>query len=250
MITSKIADMLMPLISGLDATPSKVFTLALNVFVALAQDGVTENIGLDFNAATPKHVLYNDLLTIFTTPVPSPTLSIEHLLDLKVMDFVINFLTRPSDTALYFDLSNQHKQMGSIILHRMTLHKEVCKTMNMLPVMQYLAYNIQHMFTYFMEGHYGHNSKEKLIFFASIQGSCRGLAQIAKYSPNGDRMVMSTIGEFNIYKEIEELLGFPSVNADDSFIPKIECADAAARLVGSIARVPISEHHSEADKER
>eukprot|EP00520_Triparma_pacifica_P017703 CAMPEP_0118632080 /NCGR_PEP_ID=MMETSP0785-20121206/248_1 /TAXON_ID=91992 /ORGANISM="Bolidomonas pacifica, Strain CCMP 1866" /LENGTH=1362 /DNA_ID=CAMNT_0006522815 /DNA_START=272 /DNA_END=4358 /DNA_ORIENTATION=- len=249
MVTSKIADMLMPLISGQDATPSKVFTLALNVFVALAQDGVTENVGLDLNGPPPKQVLYDDLLRIFTTPGSSPTVSIEHLLDLKVMNFVINFLVRPENTALYFNLTNQHKQMGAIILHRIFLHKECCRTMPVGPAMQYLAYNIQHMFTFFMEGHFGHTTKEKLIFFGSIQGSCRGLAQIAKYSPDGDMLVMRKIGDMNIYKEIEELLSFPSVRMDDSYVPKIECSDAAARLVGSIARVPVSERNPEADKE-
>ena len=249
MITSKIVLMLMPLVSGQGATASKTFTVAMNVLVGLCQDGVTENIGLALGGPPPRHALYNDLMAIVSAEGDSPTISVEHLLNLKVMKFVVNFLVRSEDTSLFFDLSNQHKQMGAFILHRIFLHKTCCQTMQIRPVLEYFAYTLQTTFTLFMEGHFGHSAREKLLFFGSIQGACRGMAQIATHAEKGGEQVMNVISTFNIYKELEELLGFPDVKLDDSYAPKIECADAAARLIGSISRMPISEGHPESDKE-
>ena len=234
MLTSKVCDMLMPLISGAEATNSKIFTLALTSFVALAQDGSQRNVSFDLGATPPKNYLYNDLLALLTSGGASPSVSIEHLLDMKVMKFVVNFLVRPENTALFFDLSNQHKQMGAVVLHRIFLHKECCRKLSLQPVLDYFAFSVQTMFTSMIEHRYGHDEAERLLFFSSLQGACRGMAQIANISEGGTELVMETISHQNIYKEIEELLRFPSVKLDDTYGPKIECADAAATLVASI----------------
>ena len=249
MLTTRVCDMLMPLISGADATNSKIFTLALSSFVALAQDGSKPNVSFDLGPTPPKNHLYNDLLALLTTDGASPLVSIEHLLDMKVMKFVVNFLVRPENTALFFDLSNQHKQMGAVVLHRIFLHKECCRKLTLQPVLDYFAYSIQTMFTSMIEHRYGHDAAERLLFFSSLQGACRGLAQIANITEGGAELVLATISHQNIYKEIEELLRFPSVKLDDTFGPKIECSDAAATLVASVSCEPLREKHPEADNE-
>ncbi len=249
MITSKVVGMLMPLISGKQATSSKIFIMALAAFVSLAQDQTSDNAPFELDVVPPKHELYNDLMALLTREGSSPGISIEHLLDMKVLPFVLNFLVRPENPALFFNLSNHHKQMGAVILHRISLHKEACKMLCMDAVVEYFSYCIQVNFTQLLENHFGHSETDMLLFFSSTQSACRGLAQIANVVDGGEIKVLDCINTQNIFKEIEELLSFPNVGLDSTYRPRLECSDAASSLVASVARVPISELHAESDIE-
>jgi hypothetical protein len=252
MISSKCVDMLMPLVCGDDVTNSRVFVLAMSVFVNLAQDGEADAV-IAFSgpqhSPPPKNELYNDLMTILTREGKSPFTSIEHLLDMKVMQYVINFLVRPENPNLFFDLSNHHKEMGAVILHRMSLHKEACQLLIQDAALKYFAFTIQVNFIKFIEHHYGHSQSEQILFFTSTQAACRGLAQIANFVEGGHKKVLETIAGENIYKEVEDLLGFSAVKLDDFWAPKLDCTDAAACLVGAVARPPVAEMHAEAQEE-
>jgi len=171
------------------------------------------------------------------------------LMDMEVLQFVINFLCRPDNVNLFFDLSAKHKQMGGVVLHRISLHKEACQVLDQPAVLQYFAFIVQTNFTSFMDHHFGHTSAEKLLFFTSTQAACRGLAQIAEFAAGGDSRVLDVIANENIYKEVEELLSFSAVKLDDDWGSKLDCTDAAASLLASISRVPVAELHAESDEE-
>ena len=137
-----------------------------------------------------------------------------------------------------------------MILHRLTLHRDSCKILgDCKQVLDYFCFCINVNFTLMTEKNYGTTNAERVLFFSSTQSSCRGLAQIANFALNGKQNVFARINEQNIYKEIEDLLGFPSVKLDDTFASRLDCTDAAATLLASIARTPQSENYADREFE-
>ena len=251
MVTCKAVTMLYPFVTGKEATHSRVFTLALSALVSLAHDGNLDVIEIDPNKTSPRDDLYITLIQMLTKPNPSPLVSTEHLLKINALEYIINFLVRPNaPSPHFFDLPKQHQHMGAMILHRLTLHRESCKILGASKhVLNYFCHTINVNFTLMIEKNYGNNEAEKVLFFSSTQSSCRGLAQIANYTNGGKQNVFARINEHNIYKEIEVLLGFPSVRLDDTFASKLECTDAAATLLAGIARTPLSDSYADTEFE-
>jgi hypothetical protein len=206
---------------------------------------------------------------------------------MRVLKFLVRFIVG-KEGLTFFDVSENMREQGVVVLHRVFMDRASIKditsdksadegstagTPKASPqfddfsltskgsvasnptliddVLSYFAYALQTFFVTHFEHRY--SSKSMLLFYAALQSSLRGMACIASYESSRNsvytKKVLEVVRNKNVWKEVEELLKYPNVKADESFAHKIDAAEAAAALVGSICLVPEEEGHSIRDKE-
>ncbi|GMH72912.1 hypothetical protein TrST_g2508 [Triparma strigata] len=268
LITSKICDMLMPLISGKTALNSSSYQLALTVFIALAQFGSQPTVGFNLENFNITSNCYANLMNLMTSNTPGPVFSVDKLISMRVLKYLVRYVVGYDDGASFFAIGQLQKEQGVIALHRIFMYKQSVKNIGgvvndeaetglgsgsgrevslMDSVLSYFAYALQTFFTHHFEHRY--TPQTLILFYASLQSSLRGLGCIASFSSKYTNKVLNVVRDKNVYKEIEELLRYPNVKYDESYNHKIDTAEAAAFLVTEICLRPEFEHHDVAEKE-
>ncbi|GMH76323.1 hypothetical protein TL16_g07037 [Triparma laevis f. inornata] len=245
---------------GRDCLITSSYQLALTVSVSLAQFESQPTVGFNLENFNITSNLYSNILGLMTSTSPGPGFSVEKLISMRVLKYLVRYIVGYDDGASFFNLGQFQKEQGTIALHRIFMSRQSVKNIGavvaeegksklslMDSVLSHFAYALQTFFTHHIEHRY--SSQTLIIFYASLQSSLRGLGCIASYNPKYTRQVLNVVRDKNVYKEIEELLKYPNVKYDESFNHKIDTAEAAAYLVTEICLRPEFEHHDVADKE-